>query len=78
MDISTVADDLSNIPEEEREEAAEADPLPEKTRINIDENFQLIEHDDFFMLLKGKEMFYVLPKEYFSEDELEIVRKLKK
>ena len=78
VDIATVADDLSGIPEDEREEAAEADPLPEKTRINIDENFQLIEHDDFFMMMKGKELFYVLPKEFFSDDELEIVRNLKK
>ena len=78
VDIATVADDLSNIPEEEREKAAEEDPLPEKTRINIDENFQLIEQDDYFMLMKGREMFYVLPKEYFSGDELDIIRSLKK
>ena len=78
VDISTVSDDLSDIPEEEREEAVDTDPLPEKTRINIDENFQLIEREEFFMLLKGSEMFYVLPKDGFSEAELEIVRDLKK
>lgn len=77
VDISTVADDLSDIPEEEREEALKSDPLPEKTRINIDESFRLSEYDEFFLLLKGREMFYVLPKKDFSEAELDIVRKLK-
>jgi hypothetical protein len=85
VDISTVSDDLSNIAEPEKEEKSEedtediteTDPLPEKTRINVDEGFQLIEYDRFFLMLAGKEMFYILPKEGFSEAELKIVRDIK-
>ena len=85
VDISTVSDDLSNIVETEDEEngeenaedLTETDPLPEKTRINVDEGFQLMEYDRFFLMLAGKEMFYILPKEGFSESELKIVRDIK-
>ncbi len=78
VDISTVADDLSDIPEEERENTEESDPLPEKTRLSIDDSFQLLEYDRFFLILSGKEMLYILPKEGFSEAELEIVRNTKR
>jgi len=78
VDISTVADDLSNIPEEEKQISEDNDPLPEKTRLTVDESFQLMEHDKFFLLMSGKEMFYILPKEGFSESELKIVRDIKK
>ncbi|WP_173459622.1 YcxB family protein [Ruminococcus flavefaciens] len=85
VDISTVSDDLSNIAETEEKDdgeentdiPGEIDPLPEKTRINVDEGFQLMEYDRFFLMLAGKEMFYILPKEGFSEAELKIVRDIK-
>ena len=85
VDISTVSDDLSNIVEPEEEENSEenadipeeTDPLPEKTRLTVDEGFQLMEYDKFFLMLAGKEMFYILPKEGFSESELKIVRDIK-
>lgn len=76
VDISTVSDDLSDIPEEERDVAEEQDPLPEKTRLNINEEFDILEYDIFFLILSGKTMFYILPKEGFSESELEILRSL--
>ena len=78
VDISTVSDDLSDFSEEEKNESEETDPLPEKTRINIDENFQLLEYEKFFLILSGKEMIYILPKEGFSETELKTVRDIKK
>ena len=89
VDISTVSDDLSNIAEaaetkedgeseeEKADDITETDPLPEKTRINIDDGFQLMEYDRFFLMLAGKEMFYILPKDGFSESELKIVRDIK-
>ena len=85
VDISTVSDDLSNIAETEEKDdgeentdiPGEIDLLPEKTRINVDEGFQLMEYDRFFLMLAGKEMFYILPKEGFSEAELKIVRDIK-
>lgn len=89
VDISTVSDDLSNIAETKDENADEAnneenndipgeiEPLPEKTRLKADESFKLMEYDRFFLMLSGKEMFYILPKEGFSEAELKIVREIK-
>ncbi len=77
VDISTVSEDLSDIPEEESDDIQEADPLPEKTRLEVNEGFQLMEYDKFFLLLAGKESFYILPKEGFSESELKIVRDIK-
>lgn len=74
IDISTVSDDLSDLSEEDKEMTEDTDPLPEKTRINIDETFQLLEYNGFFLILSGKEMLYILPKDGFSEEELEIVR----
>ena len=78
VDISTVSEDLSDIPEEERDSTQDTDPLPEKTRLEVNEGFQLMEYDQFFLLLAGKESFYILPKEGFSESELEIVRGVSK
>ena len=78
MDISTVSDDLGDLTEEEKENALDADPLPEKTRLEINENFQLLEYSSFFLLMPGKEMLYILPKDGFSEEELKTVREIKK
>ena len=77
VDISTVTEDLSDISEEEKESVQNEDPLPEKTRLKVDEGFQLMEYDKFFLMLAGKESFYILPKEGFSESELKIVRDIK-
>ena len=77
VDISTVSEDLSDIPEEERDSTQDTDPLPEKTRLEVNEGFQLMEYDQFFLMLAGKESFYILPKDGFSESELKIVRDIK-
>ena len=53
-------------------------PPPEKTVINFDENYSLLEYERFFLLFSGKELFYILPKEIFSESEIEIIRKTAK
>ena len=78
VDISTVSDDLEDLPDEEKEDALDDDPLPEKTRLEINDSFQLLEYDSFFLLIPGKEMLYILPKEGFSEEELKTVREIKK
>ncbi|MBQ8180917.1 MAG: YcxB family protein [Ruminococcus sp.] len=49
--------------------------MPEKSRLNTKENYSLLEYDEYFLLIQGKEVFYILPKAGFSEDELEIIRK---
>ena len=80
VDISTVEE-----PEVSDETAEEYDPadipeetelLPEKTRIAVNSDFKLLEYDEFFLLMQGKSVFYILPKEGFSEAELETVRKI--
>ncbi len=46
------------------------------TRINCGENMKIAEHDKFFLLIDGKSMFYIIPKENFSSAETEIIRSL--
>lgn len=46
------------------------------TRIEIGENIQILEYDRFFLLIDNKAMYYILPKEYFSDEEMEIIRSL--
>lgn len=80
VDISTVEEpETSDETEEEYDPADipdEIDPLPEKTRIAVNSDFKLLEYDEYFLLMQGKSVFYILPKEGFSEAELETVRKI--
>ncbi len=80
VDISTVEEpEVSDETEEEYDPADipdEIDPLPEKTRIAVNSDFKLLEYDEYFLLMQGKSVFYILPKEGFSEAELETVRKI--
>lgn len=80
VDISTVEEpETSDETEEEYDPADipdEIDPLPEKTRIAVNSDFKLLEYDEYFLLMQGKSVFYILPKEGFSEEELETVRKI--
>ena len=64
-------DDETELPEE-------FDPTPERSTIQINEEYNALEYDRFFLLMEGKRMFYIVPKESFSEEELEIVRGTKK
>lgn len=89
IDISTIEEDADGDENNEAEEEISADnnddenddippeidPYPEKTRININNGYRLIEYDEFFLIMQGKSLFYILPKEFFSEAELDIVRK---
>lgn len=80
IDISTVSDDPSNdIEYEEGEEPMETedDPLPEKTRIKVDENFKIHEYDDYFLIVPDVTMLFILPKKGFNESETEIIRNIK-
>lgn len=91
IDISTVslpeeeeseeADSEGSDDEEDDDEPElpeEFDPMPEKSVIKLDESYGLLEYEKFFLLMEGKKVFYILPKEGFSEEELEIVRGTKK
>jgi hypothetical protein len=80
IDISTVSDDPStDIEYEEGEEPMETedDPLPEKTRIKVDENFKIHECNDYFLIVPDVTMLFILPKKGFNESETEIIRNIK-
>lgn len=52
----------------------EIDPIPEKSRIDTKNGYKLLEYEKFFLLMSGRTMFYILPKDDFSDEELGIVR----
>ena len=64
--------------EEEKELPEETELFPEKSVINFDSGYKLLEYEKYFLLMHGKQMFYILPKEGFSEEELKIVRDTEK
>ncbi len=84
IDISTVSDGSADDGSEDDDEYEESggcedediDGLPEKTRINTEEGFKTLEYDEYFLLMQDKKIFYILPKTGFSEEELEIIRKI--
>lgn len=67
VDISTVSTGKDS----------ENEDLPEKSRIPVDENFSLLEYDKYFLIFSGKSIFYIIPKENFSGNEIEILKNLK-
>ncbi len=52
------------------------DEQPEVSKIPINSELSVQEFDEFFLLYIKKRMFYVVPKEGFTEYELEVVREL--
>lgn len=77
-DFSTIeTENVENsVESEENQSGPEEDEAPEKTRIPLDSSLSVEEHDRFFLMFSGKNMFYIIPKESFSEAELEIIRSL--
>lgn len=73
IDISTVS--FPEPEENEEEESSESAEAPEPTRIPLDASYNLVEHEKFFLMFSGKELFYIIPKEKFNGSELEIIRK---
>ena len=59
----------------DNDDAEETDNIP-PTRINCGEDMKILEYDKFFLLVDGKSMFYIIPKENFSSAEKEIIRSL--
>lgn len=76
-EVSEDSDDTDE--EDENQELPEDfDPMPEKSTIQITESYNVLEYDRFFLLMEGKAIFYIVPKEGFSDEELEIIRGTKK
>ncbi|MCR5075198.1 MAG: YcxB family protein [Ruminococcus sp.] len=85
VDISTVSvpdgiEEETGEGETEPDESSvsEESDLPEPTRIPADEKMNILEYDEFFLLIYGKAVFYIIPKENFEEKELEVIRNIKK
>lgn len=85
VDISTVSvpdgiEEETGEGETEPDESSvsEESDLPEPTRIPADEKMNILEYDEFFLLIYGKSVFYIIPKENFEEKELEVIRNIKK
>lgn len=81
IDISTIdvgnAENYCSDPEEdELEYNEEYDPMPEKTTLTINDDLKFLEYDKYFLIVSGKRMFYILPKEGFSEEDKEIIRNI--
>lgn len=78
IDISTLPrENVENIEEDlESDEEYEEEPLPQASRIPINGDLSIMEYDEFFLLHIQKKMFYVVPKEGFSDEELEVIRSL--
>ncbi|MBR1592177.1 MAG: YcxB family protein [Ruminococcus sp.] len=72
-DISTVSEPAENNGENADEEYA----LPEPTRIPSDGQMNILEYEQFFLLVYGKSVFYIIPSQDFTEDEKKIIRCLK-
>lgn len=68
--------ELSTIQRGDVENSVEDEPVP-PTRIEKD-RLGILEYDSFFLLVNGKEMFYIVPKESFSGSEIEIIRNIDK
>ena len=78
--ISTVCTqqvEISDNNQTDSDEDCTPELFPEKSCINFDENFSMLEYEKFFLMFSGKTVFYIIPKENFSENELEILRNLK-
>jgi hypothetical protein len=90
IDFSTIekeTEDEEEAPEEDETDEEESeepelpddfDPTPEKSSIQINESYNMLEYDRFFLLMEGKRMFYIVPKEGFTPEEQEIIRGTKK
>ena len=76
IEISTVSEVLP--PENSTEDSGEEDPPPpEPTRIPVDESLSVLEYESFFLIIYGKAVFYIVPKDGFTEPEQDILRNIR-
>ncbi len=52
--------------------------LPEPTRFNADENLKIMEKQDYFLIIYGKSVFYIVPTGGMTDQEKEILRNFDK
>ena len=63
--------------EVEKEDSGDGYDVPEPTKLPVDKDLKILEYDKFFLVVYGKVMFYIVPKENFTEQEMETLRNIK-
>ncbi|MBE6861629.1 MAG: hypothetical protein E7497_01830 [Ruminococcus sp.] len=72
IEISTLENETVENSEDSESETEEE--LPEAAEIPLDSDILLSECDSFFLLYIGKITFYIIPKDGWSEAELDVLR----
>lgn len=54
----------------------DVDEAAEPTVLPLDDKLSILEYEAFFLVVYGKTIFFIVPKEEFSDDELQVVRNL--
>lgn len=62
----------------EKEDGEEDYEFPEPTKLPVDKDLKILEYERFFLVVYGKMMFYIVPKEGFTEQEMAVLRDLNK
>lgn len=75
-EINDDSTELSTIQRGDVENCVDDEPVT-PTRIGTD-RLGILEYDRFFLLMDGKVMFYIVPKDNFSDSETEIIRNIDK
>lgn len=79
VEISTLPGEevADSEPEAEEDEDYQEEIFPEASRLTINNDLSVFEYEEFFLLHVKKQMFYVVPKQGFTDSEIEIIRNIK-
>lgn len=58
------------------EDVENQEDIPEPTKLPVDKDLKILEYDRFFLAVYGKIMFYIIPKEGFTEQEMAVLRNI--
>lgn len=77
--VTDNAVEFSTVPEDDVENQDSEDyELPEPTKLPVDKDLKILEYERFFLAVYGKIMFYIVPKEGFTEQEMAVLREINK
>ena len=77
VEFSTVS--VVNVEKEDGEGSeVENQEIPEPTKLPVDKDLKILEYERFFLVVYGKMMFYIVPKEGFTEQEMAVLRNINK
>lgn len=76
IDDGGVDNSASDASADELDYNEQYDPLPEKTTLVINDQIKTLEYDRYFLLLNGRMSFYIIPKEGFTDSEMDVIRSI--